>query len=352
MKQTEVTSRIQKRIYSYIYYHPRCLFDEIKRDFNDISLNSLKFYIGGQFKSKIYHEAYLIKIGHVMAIRRDRKHGKSVKLPDEFEVNTDFLYLYPNIKKKIRFGPEETIPDYKKIAIDKLKEKYSPVLLKPSFYTEKEGEDLLKKDQEYRDIDRHFQLYESILAQFLTHEIRQAPNSKPFYFSDEQRIIKSWLIYGLMLTCFAFNPDLWNSIQSAKDFNIEMLIKIDIPKEYQNDLFKTFQKVRDFCMDEKGIPHMDDFPLRKGIKHISNMKEGKLKKGKEIIPFYNDPYIFEAVAEKQYKTHEKDTEKNKEKSEKDFKEFIEYLKQSQPHYLGSQELISIDKQLNKIKKKD
>ncbi|KKL14365.1 hypothetical protein LCGC14_2516420, partial [marine sediment metagenome] len=58
------------------------------------------------------------------------------------------------------------------------------------------------------------------------------------------------------------------------------------------------------------------------------------------------------VAEKEYKTHEKDTEKNKEKSEKDFKEFIEYLKQSQPHYLGSQELISIDKQLNKIKKKD
>jgi len=88
------------------------------------------------------------------------------------------------------------------------------------------------------------------------------------------------------------------------------------------------------------------------ISPFANFETVKLKKGWETIPFHNALYVFEAIAEKQHKTQMENLKRNKVKNEKEFKDFIEYLKKSDPHYLGSQELIEINKQLNKIKKKN
>lgn len=59
------------------------------------------------------------------------------------------------------------------------------------------------------------------------------------------------------------------------------------------------------------------------------------KEGRKAILFYNDLDIFEAVAYKQHRIYEESKEKNNIKKEKDFKEFIKVLKQSEPYYLGS-----------------
>ncbi len=98
--------------------------------------------------------------------------------------------------------------------------------------------------------------------------------------------------------------------------------------------------------------YISDFPLKKGMEHIWRMRKGQLKKGRETIPLHNALYVFEAVAEKQHKTQMENLKRNKVKNEKEFKDFNEHLKKSEPHYLGIQELIEINKQLNKIKKKN
>lgn len=200
-------------------------------------------------------------------------------------------------------------------------------------------------------MDSIFQLYETILAKYTTDEIKQDPNSKPFYYSDEQRFIKSWLIRSFIQICFAYNPDLWKSIEKPEDLNFEITFKVNIPKQCQNEIFKSFKKVRDFCIEKRSIPYIPEYPLKKAISHIWRMKNGQIKKGKETIQFHNNIDIFDAVAYRQHISYEKNKTKNLIKDDEDFKEFLEVLKQSTPFYIGSQDLKSVNKQIKKIQKK-
>ncbi len=331
-------------ILEYIWYNPNCKMEELIKN-NVRSKNTLKRYLYGQKYGYSDTESLIeqgIIIAHSTTMKKNRKSGKNRSYPDGFEVNQDWLLSnidkFPRIKKIIRFGNED---------------------FGYYFYTIREAEKKIEEDKEYREMDAVFQIYERIFAHSTSHKIIQDPNSKTFYFSDEQRIVKSWLIHGLLLISFAYNPDLWNSIEKGEDFNIEMSIKLNIPIEYRTDLFKAFQTIRDFCINKKKIPYIPDFPLNKGIAHIKRMNKGLLKKnpfktlkeGRKTIPFHNDLDAFDAIAYKQHRTNEEDKARKKIKIEKDFKEFMNVLKESEPFYLGSQELKTIDSQLKKIKKK-
>ncbi|MHA1490339.1 MAG: hypothetical protein ACTSRI_11880 [Promethearchaeota archaeon] len=199
-------------------------------------------------------------------------------------------------------------------------------------------------------MDSVFQLYETIIAKYTIDEIKQNPNSKQFYFTDEQRFIKSWLIRGFIQICFAYNPDLWNLIEKPEDLNFEISIKVNIPKLYQDEIFEAFKKVRDFCISKRSIPYIPEFPLKKALAHIWRLKKGQIKKGKKRIPFHEDLDIFEAMAYKQHISYEKSKLSKALKEEEDFKEFLDVLRNVTPYYLGSQELHSINGQMKKIKK--
>ncbi len=331
-------------IIEYLWYNPRRKMEDLIK--NKVrSKNTLKRYLYGQRYGYSDDESLIdngILIAHSTTKKKSRKTGKIKSYPDEFEVNQDWLISninkFPNIKKVIRFGNED---------------------FGYEFYTVDEARKKIEEDKGYREMDAIYQIYESIFANSISHEIKQNPNSKSFYFSEEQRIAKSWLIYGLLLISFAYNPDLWNSLEKVDDFNFEMTIKIDIPKEYQNDFFNAFQKVRDFCMKKKQLPSSLKFPLEKSLAHIRRMSKGLLiknppktsKEDKKEIPFHNDLDVFEAVAYMQQGTYEENKNKINAENKKDLRELIELLKISKPYYQGSQELKSINKQLKKVKKK-
>ena len=49
-------------------------------------------------------------------------------------------------------------------------------------------------------------------------------------------------------------PETWKKIEKPPDLNLELKIKVDIPEDFQNLVFKWFKKTQELCLQQKRVP--------------------------------------------------------------------------------------------------
>ena len=216
-KENFTITETTKIIIEYIFNNPNCTKRELN---NALARDKLekprRDFTRKTFTRKTINENIKLLLEEKQIIPHDKyKHGDK-EYDDKFTINTEILYLYSEIKKKMVFEQIHSINRAK---------------------------------LEDTSIDKHDVLLPLLLRQNYKIGIGMTPNTKKFFFSKHYAHIFNILIESLIYDCFVNNPDLWYCFEKPENMDFEIRIETNFSKDPQ--IFKSFKYMRDLTLKDK-----------------------------------------------------------------------------------------------------